>query len=266
MLKIGKTKIKLQSERDFNFLSHSEPEWELKFEIKSNLYHIHVVKDGYKLFLYQQRQEPDFSMFKLICIDDKNFAIRDRKNIFFFYFKGDEWKQIISCGSRSHLSEKGFYYENNYSLRYIDFETSCETILGLDYNPQSYIFFHKKFIVARYFIHSNFYIYVNPKDLPSGIDIKFLKKKKFVSKEHSRKINVNFKDDIKIIEISQLNLFNSSFIQDQLKSSNEIYLDLNFEDFNLNNPQTLIYLNSQSSSKQNLYRQQILKLILSGKF
>ena len=69
---------------------------------------------------------------------------------------------------------------------------------------------------------------------------------------------VNFKDCQKNINISILLEFQSEYINDQLENK-DIYLDLVYQDFNINNQETLEYLNSNLLIR-NLFVNKFLEL------
>lgn len=269
MLKIGSINIKLQPDKNFTTFPACKKKltWKIFIEPKDKCYNLFITRDKEKIWLGNSTCHFRASDFSFIYVNDRSFIIKSSTLFynFFFHLHMGEWIKTNFDISKSHISQKGLYYQKEHILYYRDFETLSLTTLfkstsRIPIYPR--FFYYKKFLIFKSFGQVDFSVYINPKDSPKNIDVDILKIQNLAYEKISskREITVNFKNCRREIASSVLDLFESNFIKTQVEDSDEIYLDLNFEDFNFN-LQTLVYLNSDSRLIQDFYKQQILKLI-----
>lgn len=267
MIKIGNIDFTPQPDKDFNFnLCKKELLWKAKVEKKGKFYRTFAVRDKEKILL-----SDDFhyfeSEFTYKHINGKSFIFVHQNPYLkshFLYFSDMKWNKISCQKFKTHVTEKGLYYVENYRLMYMDFKNfESKNINNRYFGCTGKYFLHKKFMIVAYDrnIGPFFEVYVNPRELPKDIDLKLLNRSNIhYDNLEEGEFLVHFKDCSKCFSTLQLNQFKSNFIKDQAGECGEIYLDLNSEDFNIKNLQTLIYLNSGSGLIENLYKNQIMEL------
>lgn len=207
---------------------------------------------------------------------DKYSAVNENKKTHFY--KNGILIKVISCHNLEQVSVKSWYDKLEkvlyvfcqgdiriFRLKNIKYNFSFG-LQGLYlYSKTDLYFFNYKTSLVEKILISNFSIKA---DIIYFLDnecwcreeylFKMVKKEfclsdqtKFLNKLSCEKTEplmrkVHFKDQTSTISITELLQFESVYIQDQLSSQNlDIYLDLEYADFNLNNSQTLNYLNSK---------------------
>lgn len=141
-----------------------------------------------------------------------------------------------------HVVETGVYYWGFKSvLRFFNFQTKESSKLSL--NVYDVVYFYKNYI----FLSENKTIYINTENLPQDLDFNLLLQKPDSRIFPERQVKVNFKDTVIIFPVSDLLIFKSVFINDQLEDQDEIFLDIEYCEFNVQNMSTVIYLISANA-------------------
>ena len=150
---------------------------------------------------------------------------------------------------------QGFYIYSETGIYFYDYKNKLEKIEILNFSIVGDIIYY----LDNSWCHET-YLYKMVKKETSS-----LQKKKFLEtcvrikpKSSFEFYIVNFKDCQKNINISILLEFQSEYINDQLENK-DIYLDLVYQDFNINNQETLEYLNSNLLIR-NLFVNKFLEL------
>lgn len=138
-----------------------------------------------------------------------------------------------------HIVRYGLYVVYDNCCFYYNFDG--EEIASLVKNKLDTFHFYENFVMIRKNIYYVFYNLdqlseENKKLFSSDIDI---------FQETNEKVTVNFKDKKKDINLDVLSNFNSEFINEQLSSGGEIFLDIEYKNFDFDNLETLKYLDSK---------------------
>lgn len=140
------------------------------------------------------------------------------------------------------------------------FDTNCSKPVFREY--------HNVTICNNLFICDNYKtrksdIYLNLDDLPQDITsemCQIIKEKSITYSPDSKKIRVHFTDKIKFINISDLKNHNSILIDEQLETSDCVYLDILYQDFIDLKEESLTYLQSKLIWKK--YQTKVLEYLI----
>lgn len=140
-----------------------------------------------------------------------------------------------------HITSRGLYVVYGNCCYYQDFKG--KKIMSLVKSRLDTFHFYKNCIMVRK--DSFYYVFYNLNILP----VEYRNEKNFsdipIFLETDKKVTVNFKDKKKDIRFDILQNFNSEFINEQLMSGNEIFLDIEYKNFDFDNLETLKYFDSK---------------------
>lgn len=249
--------IKLSNTPILNLLQEQDPE----FVFPPNGGTLHVAKTDIfktKLHILYNNEKYEFNTYytynenhKIIPVGPKMWILKSEGSSNAVIYIVNSKLVLHTLFTFFHVVEKGVYYWNpEIFMSFFNFQTKKVSIVDLGLN----------FSVSFYnnYIFTQKAIYINTENLPKDLDLNICLQPPDLRIFPENKIKINFRDTSIISSISDLSIFESVFINDQLETQDEIFLDMEYSEFNTQNVKTLIYLKSGS-----LYRSLLVSKLKS---
>lgn len=181
------------------------------------------------------------SGFKLIPVGPEMWLLTGNNlYVSFIYILNDKVIEFpLSCFF--HIVETGVYhFVITSNFNFFNFKTKKNSDLIFDKSDS--VYFYKNYI----FFSKLRIIYINSENPPNDVDLNIILQGPELRIFPEKDVKVNFRDTFKIFPIKDLLIFESVFINDQIENQDEIFLDIQYSEFNMQNLKTVIYLKSGS--------------------
>lgn len=254
LIKLGTIKRIIPDDKIY---TNIDTEWECEYMSILGNYNV-TLKFNSLSYSFNTVRKPE----KITRIDHNKWLFQESNKFYFAMTNPDKiilTKHFISFS----FTEKGLYYMKNVcgTLNFLNFQTlKIKIYIRGDYFTffQGYILKHDSFQTC---------VYINPDILPENINMdifNLLSDSLLIDsevKKSSKSITVHFKDQTSNLTEDVLRSFKSEFINEQLKDEQDVYLDISYSDFEIDNLSTLKYL--KSGCMEILYADLLMKDFIS---
>lgn len=210
----------LQKETEFTFPGNDD--WATSIE---NIKFIDCLKNREDYCMYLKHE--DIRMEENMLLGDKRWLISTSYAFCIVYIEKFRPKYCL-INRKKHITKKGIYFQSQGGVQFFDFRNNkiADLYIKRDFDTLS---FYDDYIYDSK--HQTFYtIFSYPIEKYTG---------------REKDVLVHFNDTSQTYTSTFLKKFKSSFINQQMNESDEIYLDLKSQDFSLESKHILIYLNSR---------------------
>lgn len=242
--------------------------WKFEFHLKNSIYNTCFSRNDEKYY-FNVSIRGDIKVF--YCGNNR-FLIRQNYefpkvfNYFIFINNGQIYSYNISHGN-IHVSDQYFislkihpftidmesgerknieFYEDLVTLKKFYFPYRISEVC------KKYILYHKNDIT---------YVFIWTDFPPEHVDMSYFLIESKYSKLENKSFKVHFNDQIKIMTSQELDPYESYLILQQSQNSDEIYLDINFKNFDISNFETMKYL--MSDKVKDMYKEKLIKELIN---